>query len=190
MTDTPYELNAGEHILWEGRTEPFHIIEGIEGYQAVFLWTICLCTLFLVTLIGIAGVLKEWAIILMLLCIGVWSALSPIMIWRKVRNQRYCITNRRVILIWPDGACCSMGMDRIQTLHTYDLSGERAVLTFADENCGEESLRLRERSAHPGIRFDSNGNELIRELVFYNISDSQGAINAVFDAIKESNAAP
>ena len=44
-------LENGERLLWESKPKPFHIIEGSEGRDLMFVWTVSLFWLFTIGLV-------------------------------------------------------------------------------------------------------------------------------------------
>lgn len=41
-------LEDGERLLWESKPKPFHIIEGSEGRDLMFVWTVSLFWLYMI----------------------------------------------------------------------------------------------------------------------------------------------
>ncbi len=140
-------LLDGEQVLWESGTNPFRMTEGKEGRRIILLWIFIaiVCASFIVLRIS-QGVLSVKTILAAVVIFAV-ALTAPFVSHRRLLGQRYCLTDRRAILIKRDGSTFAMKLDGAPAKVFPSRTG--TAISLGAEIVAEGDRQLRWRALHP-----------------------------------------
>lgn len=170
-------VGADETILWRSATQPFGILDGKEGKATLRRWVLCaLCLLVLGALYAAnngAGVGFFFAL-LAFLAIIVFSSLFQ---YRLTRDQYYCITDRRVMIVRNDGDVFDMPLSDAEGLRLYPLDIGGAAVAIGSPLLKEGDKQLCWRSGHPFRSAEAEDFNTIRGMVLYRVDEPERAMS-------------
>lgn len=169
-------VEADEKILWRSATQPFGILEGKEGKSTLRRWVLCaLCLLALGALYAAnngAGI-GFFLVLLAFLGIVVFSSLFQ---YRTTRDQYYCITDRRVMIVRNDGEVLDMPLSDVEGLRLYPLDFGGAAVAVGSPLFKEGDKQLCWRSGHPFRSAEADDFNTIRGMVLYRVDEPERAM--------------
>ena len=143
-------LSSDEKILWESGTQAFALFSGKEGRMVLLRWVICA--------VGAAALAAAYAThgasrsgafyIVLLLALAVIIG-APILTHRQLLAQRYYVTDRRAVILRPDGSIRAMERAAVDDCRLYSLDCGGVALAVGGELAPEGDKQLRWRAAHP-----------------------------------------
>jgi len=168
-------LKDGESVLWHGPSEPCCFLEGKDKPRIIRNWVITLVLFGGLFGLYLGSAAEKSATILVVFALVMAVILSsPYMEWRKLRNQYYWVTDQRVIACVA-GDLFSVDMRLVDAVDVKELStGNKCVLLgrkIVDE--GDKQMRWRGGTPATGSKAGEVG------LLFYNVADAEGAVDAV-----------
>ena len=159
-------LEDGERLLWEGKPKPFHIIEGSEGRELMFVWAVSLFWLYMILMVRLYNGMNT-VLLAFLIAVLAWISLSPVATYFRILRQHYCLTNRRALVVNVNGERSSMELKAIENYRIFKTESEGASLAMGDELLAENGKQLRYRALHPMRNLDSDGKLVTSGIVFY-----------------------
>ena len=143
-------LMQDEHILWEGRSARFRLLEGSDGKKVA--QSITATIAITAILIGFyvtdtPDVQVGFIAVLLLIMMGI--VISPIIAWKQLLRQRYWITNRRILTIRGNLLEAEMFLDDVDEIASYPLRPGVGSLSLGSSVVSEGTHQLRWRSIHP-----------------------------------------
>ena len=160
-------LEDGERLLWESKPKPFHIIEGSEGRDLMFVWTVSLFWLYMILIYRLYNGMNTVLLVFLMMVLA-WISLNPVVSYFQILRQHYCLTSRRALIVDANGASSSMELKDVENYHIFKTEDEGASLVMGDKLLAENGKQLRYRSLHPVRSQDSDGKLFTIGLVFYN----------------------
>ena len=159
-------LETDEMLLWKGKPKSFHILEGTEGRELVFIWAVCLIWLFILSLLRIYNGMNLILLLSLVVLLG-WILLNPVATYFKILRQHYYLTNKRALVIGAGGESFSVDIDCVKNYRIYKTGAGGATLVMGDDLLAENGKQLRYRAIHPAKGTDSNGELQTSGIVFY-----------------------
>ena len=171
-------LEPGETVLWESKTLPFKILDGKEGRQVLLQWVLSTVgiLIFLVLILTVGN--KSAAAIALLLVLLATLLLSPMLSYRRTQRQAYYITDRRALLVKPDGTVNAIERTEIDDCRLMPLDHGGVSLVVGSTLFPEGDKQLRWRSLHPKLGHTAKSYEgltMAEGMVFYNIERAEEA---------------
>lgn len=169
-------LKDGEQVLWEGKPEPFKLLEGVYKKSILTLWGI-LGAVYVLAVVGyLSTAIKRgdpFASIMMLVVVItvfiVFILTVPISDRKTlITSTRYILTDRRAIIINKAGVK-SMPVNKETPCKVAHLDNNTDVLYFGDA-CEIKADKSR-KAAVAGIT--ASGSKDITGLAFYGIKDAK-----------------
>ena len=167
-------LREDERVCWQGRPEPFPLLEGSSKSRILGIWIVTaamVCGLlvwyFHFYLERNAGLLG-----LIFLSAGL-VAVSPILEKRSLQGQTYWITNQRVIMRTRDGSFHYMNLDGIDQIRLVQNQSDNGCLALGKIIFEDVEKQLRWRACHP--KEDMQGREdqeCVLGMVLYDLRDA------------------
>lgn len=173
-------LAGEEHVLWEGETQPFKLLDGKEGRRTLLQWiagTVC-CAGFAAFRFAQGGLTVTTGAVL--LAIYAALMLGPVFSYRQLLGQRYFLTDRRAILIKGDGMVHSMMLTSGTAAKLFPVKpGAAIAIGAAVVEEGDRQLRWRSLHAleNPGQFDGCNASGL----VFYNAARAESAVKLILE---------
>lgn len=168
-------LENGEKVLWEGKPEPFELLEGVYKKSILTKWII----LGAVYIAAVGGYMVKsisrgdaFANIMMLVVVLtiflVLFIMAPVSDRKALLNTKYVITDKRAIVINKDGAK-SITLDKQTRCKVAHLENHTDVICFG-EACEVKDNNIRSiavRGVSAGKSKDLTG------LIIYSVSDAK-----------------
>ena len=171
-------LKSGETLLWHGASEPCRLLEESDKPRIIRYWIIT-CVIFAGLFGSFLGVAVDKSAVILLVFALVMAVIlySPCIEWKKLQNQYYGVTNRRIITCM-DEEVFSVDMRLVDAVDVKELStGNRCVL-LGRKVVDEGGKQMRWRGGTPAV----SGKIGEAGLLFYNVADAEGAVAAVRSA--------
>lgn len=183
-------LREGERVLWQGKTEPFPLLDNATKFQILTKWilTVALGGGLLVTYFR-GNEVRSISYIAIVAAVAVIIMISPLMERHSLAGQSYWITDQRAILMSRDKTFYYMELE--------ELDGYRLVQDVASQDClvlgsgifEEIHKQLRWRSCHPKIDLQGHSpQDCVMGMVFY-CTDHLDAAVALLERQTHSHAA-
>ena len=159
-------LEDGERLLWESKPKPFHIIEGSEGRELMFVWAVSLFWLYMIMIYRLYNGMNTVLLVFLIMLLA-WISLNPVATYFRILRQHYCLTSRRALVVNANGASSSMELKAIENYRIFKTEAKGASLAMGDELLAENGKQLRYRALHPVRKQDSDGKLVTSGIVFY-----------------------
>ena len=176
-------LRHDEAVLWHGSAEPCKLLEADDKGRIIRNWIItviafgALLGFYLTSAPQVSIALAAGiAIVMLIILIAPWSE------WRKLKVQNYWVTNQRVISLVGTDECCGIDLALVDAVDVKKLSTGYDCLRLCKRIVNEPVKQMRWRSGNPA----DGGGEGEVGLVFYNIADAQGAMDAIRKAKEQA----
>ncbi len=172
-------LQPGESVVWEGKTQPFRIFDGKEGRGVLLRWRIALSMAVwraaaYATHNGKGTVFYAVLALILIIVIG-----TSVLSYRQTVGQYCLLTNRRALIIRPNGNVFAMLRSDIGTAQLYPLDYGGAAIALGSALLPERDKQLRWRANHPLESSDYT----LHGMVFYHVENADAAMR-LLDAAK------
>lgn len=165
-------LRDNEQVRWQGRPEPFPLLEGSSKAKILRTWIVTgviVCAL-LVWYFGYAE--KNAGFLGLMLIIAALIMISPFTERRNLLGQNYWITNQRVILRTRDKSFYYMNLDGIDEIQVVRDKSDNGCLALGKIVFEDVDKQLRWRACHP--KEDMQGHddqECVLGMILYDLKD-------------------
>jgi len=174
------QLRDGEQILWQGKCEPFALMD--QGTRGKILAKWIGSVVASAVILGVYYTMnheKKIGVAIAVLAIAALLIVSPFAERKKIVGSRYYVTNQRAIMSFADGDAFF--------INTEDIDGMKVVGDVAEKECivihsvlfDEIYKQLRWRACHPKAVESTSEQGKVMGLVFYNLKDAQAAVAAL-----------
>lgn len=173
-------LRENEQVRWQGRPEPFALLEGSSKAKILRTW--------IVTAVVVCGILvwyfgyaeKNAGFLGLMLIIAAVIMISPIMERRNLQGQTYWITNERVILCTRDKSFFYMNLDEIDEIRVVRDKSDHGCLALGKIVFEDIDKQLRWRACHPKEDMQGQGDqECALGMILYDLRDVDQAAELV-----------
>ena len=165
-------LRENEQVCWQGRPEPFPLLEGSIKNQILRVW--------IVTAVVVCGILvwyfgyaeKSAGVLGLMLIIAALIVVSPIIERRNLQGQTYWITNQRVIMRTRDKSFYYMNLNGIDEIRVVRDKSNNGCLVLGKIVFEDVDKQLRWRACHP--KEDMQGHEdqeCVLGMILYDLKD-------------------
>lgn len=169
-------IGHGEEILWSGRSENFEAMDKThKNYYLrrgiiIAVIALALIALYIPTAISTGAGIKV-GVILVLLAVGIYAVISPVLDVKKLRKTEYVLTNEKLIIVSPSDVR-SVALSSIPTAKlAKDEDGHTSLL------CGPDADKLaackRRVATLTGALLDQDSSMCDR-FVLYAVNDVAG----------------
>ena len=169
-------LDDGETVLWHGWAEPCDFLAEEEKPRIVKSW-IAECAVFGAILIFYMTMAAEVNYLVAGLILAVWVIvlMAPYREWRKLKEQQYWITTRRIISGRGKNEFWAIDMDLVDAVEVKKLPAGHDCVLLCEKvvKQGEKLMRWRSGSPSEGTMAGDVG------MVFYNIVRAEEALDAI-----------
>ena len=171
-------LYPDERVLWRGKTKPFGILEGKEGKHVLLQWILSVAGgALLLALAAANGTASAGLVVLTLLVVALLVA-APVFSFRALLAQGYFITDRRVLVLRPDGGGSMIAHENVDACRVLPLDHGGEAVVVGSELFDEGQSRLRWRALHPLEGHFAKSVEGLTEcegVVFYRVDGAADA---------------
>lgn len=166
-------LREDERICWQGRPEPFPLLEGSSKSRILGIWgmTAAMACGLLVWYFNFYPKRNVGLLGLMFLS-TVLIIISPILEKRSLQGQTYWITNQRVIMRARDRSFHYMNLDGIDQIRLVRDQSDNGCLALGKIIFEDVEKQLRWRACHP--KEDMRGQEdqeCVLGMILYDLRD-------------------
>lgn len=166
-------LREDERVCWQGRPEPFPLLEGGSKTRILITW--------IVTAAAVCGFLawyfnvypkRNVGFLGLMLLAAVMVVISPVLERRSLQGQTYWITDQRVIVQTRDKTFHYMNLDGIDQIRLVRDKSDNGCLALGGIIFEDVDKQLRWRACHP--KEDMRGREdqeCVLGMVLYDLRD-------------------
>lgn len=162
-------LRENEHVLWQGKTEAFPLLDNATKFQILRKWILTVALsggLLLAYFHGNPA--RSAGFIGLVLLVAAVVLISPLVEQRSLMGQRYWITDQRAILMSRDKSFYYMELTDIDDYQLVHDMAAQDCLVLGKCLFGEVHKQLRWRGCHPKIDLQGHGpQDCVMGLVFY-----------------------
>ena len=169
-------LEPGEEILWSAQPAAFKALDKThKNYYTrrsiiAAVVTLAIIAVYLYSAIS-SGAGIKWGVVVVLVAVGVYAVVSPVLDVNKLRKCAYVLTNEKLILVTPSDVR-SVALSSIPTAKlAVDEDGHKSLL------CGPDAEKLapckRRVATLTGALLDQQ-NSMCDRFVFYAVNDPEG----------------
>ncbi len=184
-------LRNNEHVLWQGKTQPFPLLDSAGRFKLLSLWigtVVVSASLLVAYLRGNENPGKGF--IALVTVIAVIVILSPVLERWNLQAQQYWITDQRAVLMTRNKTIYSMNLDSIDDFQVAHGVADRECLVLGSCLFGEVRKQPRWRSIHPKIDMQSHDSQTrVLGMIFYCPSDIHAAAALLKGRCGKSHAA-
>lgn len=173
-------LRENEQVRWQGRPEPFALLEGSSKAKILRTWIITAAVVCAVLVWYFGYAEKSAGFLGLLLIIAALIMISPIVERRNLMGQTYWITNERVILCTRDKSFFYMNLDEIDEIRVVRDKSDHGCLALGKIVFEDIDKQLRWRACHPKEDMQGQGDqECALGMILYDLRDVDQAAELV-----------
>ena len=170
-------LREGERICWEGRPEPFPLLDRANGLRIALGWIAAAAA---VTVLLAAYYIRNPAPTAGFCGAAVLAAAAvlatPVLEYRSLRRERYWITSQRAILQAGDGSFYCMELAELDEYGVVSGAAEVDCLFLGRSMFEEPQGRVRWRACHPKVDLRGGGDaDRAQGMIFYCVRNADAA---------------
>ena len=186
-------LNAGETILWRGKSAAFPLLDRHAGnrQKIVGRWAaVAVLAAAMLAVYLLNNQPASPAIVMLIAAVAGLLIFSPLVEWRSVMGARYWITDQHVIIMQRNKAIFSMRLEQVDAIEIVRDEAPNPCLVLGSGALDDIGRQLRWRCCHPADRPSSSEDNNALGLVFYNVKDLDHVVSLLKQRLAAAGMCP